>query len=87
LFLPNISQDSYVEMPVSEHSLQHPLANLATLFDSIGLHARDCEQLLVFGEPPYLGTGRQTWKKEEASNGDWQADASIDNEKPAPVRS
>jgi hypothetical protein len=55
--LPNISQDSDVEMPVSEHALQHPLANLATLFDSIGLHARDCEELLVFGEPPHLGTG------------------------------
>lgn len=68
-----------VKVPVREHTPEHSLSNLSALLGALALHARNCEFALVFGEPPYFGTGGQARVEEEASDTDRQADRTIDD--------
>ena len=56
--VPDIGEHSDVKMPMAEHALQHPLADLLALLDAVGLHAHLGQLLFPLLEPPYPGAIR-----------------------------
>ena len=83
---PDIGDHSEVEVPVSEDTLEHALANLRALPDTVVLHACLGELLLLLLEPPDARASRQTGEQEEASDGNGETDDSVHDEDPAPTR-
>jgi hypothetical protein len=70
----NVGEYCDIEVPMSEHALEHALSNFPALLGALTLHARDGKFAFVFGQPPHLGASRETRVQEEASDTNRQTD-------------